>query len=163
MACADTVLKSIRITPKAILFKKDIESSSVMIYDEEREKRKDRQNKTLEIPITDFELSVRSRNCLKKMNIITLGDLLRTTETELLSYKNFGETSLYEIKKILDIKGLHLGMAIEDKDAGSNPLGSDVASQASPEILQKLTSDLGYPFAAQNGLWNVWVPRPFWN
>ena len=56
-------------------------------------------------PITDFELSVRSRNCLKKMNIRSLGDLLKTTEQELLSYKNFGETSLNEIKALLDAKG----------------------------------------------------------
>ena len=48
----------------------------------------------LEIPVTDFELSVRSRNCLRKMNIRTLGDLTRTTEAALLASKNFGETSL---------------------------------------------------------------------
>ena len=65
--------------------------------------------------MSDFELSVRSRNCLKKMKIETLGDLLRISEAELLSYKNFGETSLREIKSILDPKGLHLGMAIEEE------------------------------------------------
>ena len=63
----------------------------------------------LNIPVTDFELSVRSRNCLKKMNIKNLGDLLRTSEQELLSYKNFGETSLNEIKSLLASKGLRLG------------------------------------------------------
>ena len=50
----------------------------------------------LTTPISDFELSVRSRNCLKKMKIDTLGDLLNTTEAELLAYKNFGETSACE-------------------------------------------------------------------
>src|SRR5271166_2622684 len=44
----------------------------------------------LEIPVTDFQLSVRSRNCLRKMNIRTLGDLTRTTEAALLASKNFG-------------------------------------------------------------------------
>jgi DNA-directed RNA polymerase subunit alpha len=86
-----------------------------MFYDEEREKKKTRKNQILETPISDFELSVRSRNCLKKMKIETLGDLLRISEAELLSYKNFGETSLREIKSILDPKGLHLGMAIEEE------------------------------------------------
>ena len=52
---------------------------------------------------------MRSRNCLKKMNINTLGDLLRITEAELLAYKNFGETSLNEIKAMLKQKGLRLG------------------------------------------------------
>ena len=36
------------------------------------------------MPVTDFELSVRARNCLKKMNIRTLGDLTRVTEQQLL-------------------------------------------------------------------------------
>jgi DNA-directed RNA polymerase subunit alpha len=49
------------------------------------------------------------------MNIETIGDLLNITETELLSYKNFGETSLREIKAVLESKGLHLGMALEEK------------------------------------------------
>ena len=42
------------------------------------------------------------------MNIRTLGDLLNVTEAELLTYKNFGETSLVEIKLILDQKNLRL-------------------------------------------------------
>ena len=61
------------------------------------------------MPISDFELSVRARNCLRQMNIKTLGDLLRISESELLSYKNFGETSLNEIKAMLAQKGLTLG------------------------------------------------------
>jgi DNA-directed RNA polymerase subunit alpha len=48
------------------------------------------------------------------MNIKTLGDLLRVTETELLAYKNFGETSLQEIKTILTSKGLRLGQMLEE-------------------------------------------------
>ncbi len=99
---------------RAILFKKDIDSSKTMFFDEEKERRLSKKHQILETPITDFELSVRSRNCLKKMNIRTLGDLLRTTETDLLSYKNFGETSLREIKAILDSKSLSLGMVLED-------------------------------------------------
>jgi DNA-directed RNA polymerase subunit alpha len=85
-----------------------------MYYDEEKEKRRTRKNQILETPISDFELSVRSRNCLKKMNINTLGDLLNITEAELLSYKNFGETSLFEIKQILDSKMLRLGQSLEE-------------------------------------------------
>lgn len=149
--CVESVLQSHPNHPKAILFKKDITSSSVMIYDEEKEKRRDRQNKILEIPISDFELSVRSRNCLKKMNILTVGDLLRTTEAELLSYKNFGETSLLEIKKILDIKGLRLGMALEDS-VGAKPLDPEIANQASPEILNKTMDDLELSVRARRAL-----------
>ncbi|HNS19845.1 MAG TPA: DNA-directed RNA polymerase subunit alpha C-terminal domain-containing protein [Sedimentisphaerales bacterium] len=114
-ACIDKVLESHPNHPRASLFHKDVESSKTMLYDEEREKKRSRKNQILETPISDFELSVRSRNCLRKMNIRTLGDLLNITEAELLSYKNFGETSLREIKAILDQKGLRLGQALEDK------------------------------------------------
>jgi DNA-directed RNA polymerase subunit alpha len=67
----------------------------------------------MEIPITDFELSVRSRNCLKRMNIKTLGDLTRVTESQLLASKNFGETSLEEIRAIMNAKGLRIGQSLE--------------------------------------------------
>jgi DNA-directed RNA polymerase subunit alpha len=60
---------------------------------------------------------VRSRNCLAKMNIRALGDLVNKTEAEMLSYKNFGETSLREIKKLLASKGLYLGMAVGPQHA----------------------------------------------
>jgi DNA-directed RNA polymerase subunit alpha len=113
--CVDAVLETHPNHQRALLFKKDIDSSKTMFYDEEREKKKTRKSQILETPISDFELSVRSRNCLKKMKIETLGDLLRISEAELLSYKNFGETSLREIKAILEPKGLHLGMAVEEE------------------------------------------------
>jgi DNA-directed RNA polymerase subunit alpha len=113
--CIDIVLESHPNHQRAVLFKKDIESSKIMFYDEEKEKKRSRKSQILETPLSDFELSVRSRNCLRKMNLQTLGDLLKITETELLSYKNFGETSLREIKGILESKGLRLGMALEEK------------------------------------------------
>ncbi len=88
---------------------KSILSSQSMSMDERGPREHALGDATLETPITDFELSVRSRNCLKQMNLCTLGDLLRTTEPELLSYKNFGETSLNEIKVLLSQKGYRLG------------------------------------------------------
>jgi DNA-directed RNA polymerase subunit alpha len=99
--------------PRARLFRRDCQASADMYYDEDMEKTYDRLRQLLEIPVTDFELSVRSRNCLRKMNIRTLGDLTRTTEAALLSSKNFGETSLAEIKEMMASKGLRLGMALE--------------------------------------------------
>ncbi len=113
--CIYTVLETHPNHKRAILFKKDIESSKTMFYDEEKEMKKTRKNQILETPISDFELSVRSRNCLKKMKIRTVGDLMNISEAELLSYKNFGETSLKEVKAILESKNLHLGMSLDDK------------------------------------------------
>jgi DNA-directed RNA polymerase subunit alpha len=151
LRCVQSVLGSHPNHAKARLFEKDILSASMMVYDEEKEKRQDRQNKILEIPISDFELSVRSRNCLKKMNIHTVGDLLRTSESELLAYKNFGETSLQEIKQILEIKDMRLGMALDDKDAAQT-IDPEIASQAGPEILNKTMDELGLSVRARRAL-----------
>jgi DNA-directed RNA polymerase subunit alpha len=112
-----------------------------MFYDEEKEKKKTRKNQILETPISDFELSVRSRNCLKKMKIETLGDLLNITEAELLSYKNFGETSLREIKSILDPKGLTLGMALEEKQLPSVEISEGNAMSDEDEGLRNKPVD----------------------
>ncbi len=100
--------------PRARKFMRDTQSSLSMMVDEDLERNEDRRNMLLRTPISDFELSVRSRNCLAKMNISSLGDLIQRTEAELLSYKNFGETSLQEIKDILGAKGLRLGMRREE-------------------------------------------------
>ncbi|MEA3367165.1 MAG: DNA-directed RNA polymerase subunit alpha C-terminal domain-containing protein [Planctomycetota bacterium] len=113
--CFERVLNVNPNHQRARLFLRDARASKTMYYDEERERRRDKRNQVLEIPVTDFELSVRSRNCLKKMNIRTLGALIRHTEQELLSYKNFGETSLQEIKDMLASKGLYLGMAVDER------------------------------------------------
>ena len=98
---------------RAKLFLKDAAASKIMVFDEDEAKRLARRNDLLAIPVTDFELSVRARNCLKKMDIRTLGDLLNVTEPELLEYKNFGETSLAEIKTMLSMKNLSIGQLRE--------------------------------------------------
>jgi DNA-directed RNA polymerase subunit alpha len=117
--CLDAVLRTDPNHERARLFMKDVESARSMYYDEDSDRKGSNRNVVMEIPISDFELSVRSRNCLKKMNIRTLGDLLRTTEQELLSYKNFGETSLNEIKALLASKGLRLGQNAEGASAAA--------------------------------------------
>jgi len=111
---------------------RDAQAAQVMYYDEEQERRRDRRNQVLEIPVTDFELSVRSRNCLKKMNIRSLGDLIMHTDKDLLSYKNFGETSLMEIKEMLTSKGLYLGMGLEDQ--GQRGVPRPKPSPAAPVV-----------------------------
>ncbi len=138
--CVSLVLESHPNHKRASLFKKDIDSSKTMFYDEEKERKRSRKNQILETPISDFELSVRSRNCLKKMNINTLGDLLRITETELLSYKNFGETSLREIKAILEAKGLELGQSLEDSQAEA--LAAEAPVDENEGMLNKPVGDL---------------------
>lgn len=147
--CLDAVLRTDPNHARARLYMKDVESARSMYYDDEDGPRGDRRNQVLDIPITDFELSVRSRNCLKKMNIRSVGDLLKTSEQELLSYKNFGETSLNEIKALLAQKGLRLGQNLESdgKAAAAGPGGAArrpavVAGNVPPELLSKTVGDL---------------------
>ncbi len=112
--CLDAILRTDPNHERARLYMKDVESARSQYYDEDSDRRGDKRSAVLDIPITDFELSVRSRNCLKKMNIRSLGDLLKASEQELLAYKNFGETSLNEIKTLLASKGLRLGQNVDE-------------------------------------------------
>ncbi len=94
------------------------------------------------------------------MNLNTLGDLLRTSEAELLAFKNFGETSLREIKTILDAKGLQLGMAFEDKHF---PPVAEPVETAAPEdapaedqgLLSKPIADLQLSVRAKKAVMNL--------
>ncbi len=130
ISCFYSVLQSYPNHKTAKLFLKDAEAGLNMVYDDDKVKKQDQEIEVLNIPISDFELSVRSKNCLERMNIITLADLTKVTEYELLSYKNFGETSLTEIKHILNQKGLRLGQAVEsdlfiDSDTGAGTVADD--------------------------------------
>jgi DNA-directed RNA polymerase subunit alpha len=132
----------------ARLFLKDAQASQTMYYSPEEEHALSRFSQVLEIPVTDFELSVRSRNCLKKMNIKSLGDLTRVSETHLLAGKNFGETSLVEIKEMLGSKGLHIGQALEDSgEARYRP--QQPMSEEEQAILNKPVSDLNLSVRAR--------------
>jgi DNA-directed RNA polymerase subunit alpha len=62
----------------------------------------------LDLPIEDLDLSERPRNCLKRAQINTIGELLTKTEDDLLNITNFGQKSLDEVKAKLDERGLSL-------------------------------------------------------
>jgi DNA-directed RNA polymerase subunit alpha len=59
-------------------------------------------------PIVDLQWSVRAKKALLKLNLRTVGELTRITEAELLGCKNFGVTSLNEVKRVLANLGLSL-------------------------------------------------------
>ncbi len=62
----------------------------------------------LELPIEDLDLSERPRNCLKRAQVNTIGELLQKTDDDLLAITNFGQKSLDEVKAKLDERGLQL-------------------------------------------------------
>ena len=62
----------------------------------------------LDLPIEDLDLSERPRNCLKRAQVNTVGELLEKTEEDLLTITNFGQKSLDEVAEKLDERGLSL-------------------------------------------------------
>jgi len=116
--CVRQVLATDPNHARARLFLKDILASKEMVVEEEPAYQ-DYNRVLLETPVTDFELSVRTRNALRKMNIRTLGDLLRITEAELRSYKNLGDASIDEIKTMLTQRGLRLGQSAEEEQSAA--------------------------------------------
>lgn len=113
--CLRQVLTTNPNHARARMFIKDVLASKEMMIDDEHERKLAAHTALLDTPVTDFELSVRTRNALRKMNIRTLGDLLKVTEAELRSFKNFGDASLDEIKSMLAQRGLKLGQAVEQQ------------------------------------------------
>ena len=65
-------------------------------------------------PIADLRLSVRAQNCMDSGHIGTVRDLVQNTEDQLMEIRNFGETTLVEIRQVLDEIGLHLGMKVPE-------------------------------------------------
>jgi len=66
----------------------------------------------LNMSLAELELSVRATNCLESEGITTVRDLVNRSEDELLEVRNFGETTLKEVKGKLQERGLHLGMKL---------------------------------------------------
>lgn len=138
---------------RARLFMLDILASRGMVVEEDNERDALKRKALLDTPVTDFELSVRARTCLKKMNIRTLGDLLRITEAELMSYKNFGESSLEEIRRMLSQKGLRLGQGLEDAHrAARRQIMERLKGTGKEVLLNKPTSDLQLSVRARKAI-----------
>ena len=135
--------------PRARLYMKDAAASGDMFFDEDAQRRRDRMSHVLSIPVSDFELSVRSRNCLQKMGIQTLGDLARCTEAELLASKNFGETSLVEIREMLTSKGLSLGLFAGEKSVIEPAYEPEIVSPDEQALLDRPIADLNLSVRAR--------------
>ena len=66
----------------------------------------------LNMPVSDLRFSVRAMNCLESDNIRNVRDLVQRNEDLLMEIRNFGETTLVEIRQVLSELGLHLGMKV---------------------------------------------------
>ncbi|VAX38659.1 DNA-directed RNA polymerase alpha subunit domain [hydrothermal vent metagenome] len=125
---------------RAKLYLLDVEATSDMYYDEEYLREEAKLSQLLSRPITDFELSVRSRNCLQGMDIHSLGDLTEISEQDLLAGKNFGETSLHEIREMLTSHNLRIGQNLSKGQSADFQL---MAQSLSPQEQQVLNQPIG--------------------
>ena len=73
----------------------------------------------LGMSLAELELSVRATNCLESENITTVRDLVTRSEEQLLEVRNFGETTLAEVREKLSDIGLRLGMRLAPASVGT--------------------------------------------
>ncbi len=71
----------------------------------------------LNMPVADLKLSVRAGNCLESEGIHVIRELVQRNEDQLLEIRNFGETTLNEVRDKLATLGLHLGMRLPSSQA----------------------------------------------
>lgn len=147
--CYDRILEHDPNNGRARLFRQDAVASTDGHYDHEEEQRRERLAQVLNIPVSQFELSVRSRNCLQKMGIVSLGDLTKVTEQELLGSKNFGETSLIEIREMLANKGLSIGQLSSDSAKEPEPLDLSHLSEEEQALMERPIGDLNLSVRAR--------------
>jgi len=147
--CFRQVLRFDPRNERALLYLKDIEATSDMYYDEETLKNQARLEQLLSRPITDFELSVRSRNCLSGMDIDTLGDMTTISEQELLAGKNFGETSLTEIRELMSVHGLSIGQNLHEKSLTEPAYSPQDLSPAEQATMSRPVTDLNLSVRAR--------------
>lgn len=153
--CIRQVLATDPNHPRARLYIKDVLASKAMIIEDEPEAATVHNTVLLETPVTDFDLTVRTRNALRKMSIRTLSDLLQVTEAELRSFKNFGDSSLEEIKTMLAQRGLRLGQKIEQQNAVAKQKVMDQLKDetgADEEMLARSVNELNLSVRARKAL-----------
>lgn len=134
---------------RARLYLRDIDAASDQYYDEDTARREARMSQLLTKPVTDFELSVRSRNCLSAMGIHAIGDLTETSEQELLAGKNFGETSLVEIRDMMNSLGLRIGQHRHKVQARDHASEMATLSPQEQVLMSKPVTDLNLSVRAR--------------
>jgi len=96
-----------------ILVKQDSREDNSSFCDDNSEKGST-IDEHLNMRIDDLELSIRSANCIKKMGLKYVGELVQKTEEDMLRIPSFGRKSLDEIKAVLVAMGLSFGMGNND-------------------------------------------------
>lgn len=104
---ADALSEAARILIKEFSFIVDFKER-ILLEEERKEEEEKKKSQDLKKSIDELDLSVRSYNCLKNANILTVEELIKWSESRLKGLRNFGEKSLNEIKAKLSIMSLRL-------------------------------------------------------
>ncbi|HXY35089.1 MAG TPA: DNA-directed RNA polymerase subunit alpha C-terminal domain-containing protein [Planctomycetaceae bacterium] len=150
--CFSRVLQFYPNHERAQLYLKDIQAAGSMYYDEDAIRHQRELEQVMRIPIADFELSARSRNCLERAGIETLGDLTTISEHDLLASKNFGETSLREIREILKSRGLSIGQFATRSPLAAPIFVPEAVSPQEQAVLETPVADLNLSVRARKCL-----------
>lgn len=147
--CYDRILDVYPDHEQARLYHKDVLAAGGDHVDPWEEREREKLAQILKTPVTDFELSVRSRNCLQKMGVQTIGDLTRVSEPELLASKNFGETSLVEIRDMLASKGVKIGQYAHEGREKEEAIDTSNLSPDAQALLERPISELNLSVRAR--------------
>lgn len=104
---ADALSEAARILIKQFSFIVDFKER-ILLEEERKEEEEKKKSQDLKKTIDELDLSVRSYNCLKNANIITVEEVISWSESRLKGLRNFGEKSLNEIRAKLGVMGLKL-------------------------------------------------------
>lgn len=111
-------------------------------------------NAPLKKPITDFDLSVRTINCLKNIEVETLGDLVSFNKSDLVGLRGFGKKVLQEIENVVLSHGLEFGIKVssyQQEDARTQDETSIIFSSPSSRYLSDTDIDFSYEFKDKYG------------
>jgi DNA-directed RNA polymerase subunit alpha len=141
--CYSMILDYYPLHDRARMYLKDAKATTSMFYDEELKRREKYWHNVMQVPISDFPMSTRSRAVLEEMGITSLGDLTSKTEEELLKRDNFGLTSLNELKEIMSRKGLNFKQLGSSGDTALRLLPIDDSSKKQ-DVLNKSIFDMDW-------------------
>jgi len=137
--CYEQILGADPTNERTRLYLKDALASLHMYHDEGKLDDFEKRVDLLSMEVAEFELSVRCRTALERIGITSVADLVTRTEQDLLSCKNFGETSLQELKALLAQRNLRLGMSSSEVASEAEALAGPSGDQ---DVLDRLVADL---------------------
>jgi DNA-directed RNA polymerase subunit alpha len=108
VAPRDAIAEAAEILIRQLAIFTDIDKIEGIREDAEAEAEAPQAHGMENFPIEELELGVRSYNCLKRVGIETIGDLVSKTESELAAIPNFGKKSIEEVSETLQAHGLTL-------------------------------------------------------